>query len=543
MMQRLSKALSPLAIAALLISSFASGFAFVPNTADAATFSYTISVTNSDFTGNTLTLTGSAFIDNYVGNIAHQWVSFDWGDGSTVEKVNTQDMAGYSQSAGDITITNWTKSHTYTTTGSFSVIVKIYHGNASGNEGSADDSNTVTIQTENTALLCSDTLDNDHDSLTDLDDPDCAAFLNTVPVAGADATSTPEDVAVVIPAADLLANDTDAYLPHNTLSVIAVGNAASGTVMLSGGLITFTPAPDFNGIATFDYDVSNGSASSTGTVSVTVTPVNDAPMLTLLGTDPISLAVDSVFTDPGATSTDAEDANLPIVITGTVSTSTVGSYVLTYTVTDTGGLSASTTRTVIITAKPVENTAGLCSDSVDNDGDSLTDLADPDCAAFVPPAPSSGGGGGGSTGANGPIQGTFGVVPFTPIGQVLGTSTGPVLDTNGEVLVDSNICAPYLTTYIKLGQKNDAAEVKKLQTFLNEIVDAKLPITGFYGPRSYAAVKELQLKASDEILKPWLPYGLPNDKTATGYVYKTTRRYINNLKCPALNLPMPDLSK
>lgn len=34
-----------------------------------------------------------------------------------------------------------------------------------------------------------------------------------------------------------------------------------------------------------------------------------------------------------------------------------------------------------------ENTQSLCSDGIDNDGDSLTDLSDPDCSAFVPPPP------------------------------------------------------------------------------------------------------------------------------------------------------------
>lgn len=162
-------------LAAFTIAVFTLSYvAFVP--VSALAFSYVISVTNADFTGSTLTLTGLATAD-YVGQVDHQWVSFNWGDGPPIEVVHAEDLPGYSVSGGVITLTNWTRSHPYTTTGSFSVTVKIYHGNAQGHEGSQTESNTVIIQTENTAVLCSDGIDNDHDGLIDLNDPDCAAFL------------------------------------------------------------------------------------------------------------------------------------------------------------------------------------------------------------------------------------------------------------------------------------------------------------------------------------------------------------------------------
>jgi hypothetical protein len=49
------------------------------------------------------------------------------------------------------------------------------------------------------------------------------------------------------------------------------------------------------------------------------------------------------------------------------------------------------------------------------------------------------------------------------------------------------------------------------------------------------------LKYADEILAPWLPYGLASKQTATGYVYKTTQRWINKLHCEDLEIPMPTL--
>ena len=56
------------------------------------------------------------------------------------------------------------------------------------------------------------------------------------------------------------------------------------------------------------------------------------------------------FTDPGATATDDLDGDLTssIITTGTVDTSTVGTYTLTYSVSDSASNIVSTTRTVIV---------------------------------------------------------------------------------------------------------------------------------------------------------------------------------------------------
>ena len=50
------------------------------------------------------------------------------------------------------------------------------------------------------------------------------------------------------------------------------------------------------------------------------------------------------------------------------------------------GSSAYSNTESATTSPPAEDTAALCSDGVDNDGDGLIDLADPDCAPFVPPS-------------------------------------------------------------------------------------------------------------------------------------------------------------
>ncbi len=77
--------------------------------------------------------------------------------------------------------------------------------------------------------------------------------------------------------------------------------------------------------------------------------VNTAPVITVTGTNPITVIQDANYVDPGATVLDAEDGNITskLITTGSVNTHVIGSYTTTYNATDTEGLAATTkTRTV-----------------------------------------------------------------------------------------------------------------------------------------------------------------------------------------------------
>src|SRR5439155_901295 len=92
------------------------------------------------------------------------------------------------------------------------------------------------------------------------------------------------------PAGDLASNDSagPANESGQTLTVISVGAASHGTVSLSNGTVTYTPAQDYNGPDTFSYTIQdNGTTNgapdfktATATVSINVTAVNDAPSFT-----------------------------------------------------------------------------------------------------------------------------------------------------------------------------------------------------------------------------------------------------------------------
>jgi hypothetical protein len=97
-------------------------------------------------------------------------------------------------------------------------------------------------------------------------------FLNRAPVAENDtATAARNGDGVFI---DVLANDADP--DGDALTVVSVGQPASGSVVNNGDFVTYTPDGGFQGEDSFSYTVSDGTDSATATVTVTVT--NDAPV-------------------------------------------------------------------------------------------------------------------------------------------------------------------------------------------------------------------------------------------------------------------------
>jgi large repetitive protein len=123
---------------------------------------------------------------------------------------------------------------------------------------------------------------------------------NPAPTAANDNATTPEDTPVTIP---VLANDSD---PDGDPLTVTSATSPNGTVVINpDGTITFTPAPNFNGTTTITYAISDGNGgTSTATVNVTVSAVNDAPVVDTpisnqSGVDnaPVSIPVAGNFSD------------------------------------------------------------------------------------------------------------------------------------------------------------------------------------------------------------------------------------------------------
>jgi peptidoglycan hydrolase-like protein with peptidoglycan-binding domain len=142
--------------------------------------------------------------------------------------------------------------------------------------------------------------------------------------------------------------------------------------------------------------------------------------------------------------------------------------------------------------------------------------------------PTFSGGGGGSSGSY-----------YNNAGSVLGAQTGSVLGASIDEATTSTTTCELFKTFMKKGNKNNKAEVIKLQKFLNEELGVKLPLTGFFGSQTEKAVKSFQLKNSETILTPWVKNGSMKKINATGYFFKTTQHVANKMVCPNTIVEVP----
>ncbi len=120
--------------------------------------------------------------------------------------------------------------------------------------------------------------------------PSVPATVNVVvnscpPVAVDDAYTTPEDVVLTVPTPGVLVNDNDPANPQQPLTVTPtpVCSPKHGGVVLAGnGSFVYTPALNYNGKDTFCYRVCDNEvpvACDTAIVVITITPVNDPPVV------------------------------------------------------------------------------------------------------------------------------------------------------------------------------------------------------------------------------------------------------------------------
>ena len=102
---------------------------------------------------------------------------------------------------------------------------------------------------------------------------------------------------------------------------------------------------------TVTYTVTDSDANTVSTSrSVIVNGSNNAPLITLLGDNPLALNIGDTFTDPGATAIDNEDGDISasILTNSDVDTSVAATYTVTYTVTDSDGNTAFISRSVVV---------------------------------------------------------------------------------------------------------------------------------------------------------------------------------------------------
>jgi len=187
--------------------------------------------------------------------------------------------------------------------------------------------------------------------------------VNDPPMAQDDSDSTDEGTSVVI---DVLPNDFDP--DGDNLTVQSVTQPDSGSVVNDGLDVVYTPDPEFNGIDSFTYTVSDGNGETAiATVTVAVAAVNDPPVaeddVVITGEDaPVTILVLPNDSDPDSDVLSVESTSQPhhgtVISNGTSIIYTpdpnyVGMDSFTYTISD--GKGETSTAVVSIEVLPVND--------------------------------------------------------------------------------------------------------------------------------------------------------------------------------------------
>ncbi|MGD8590574.1 MAG: tandem-95 repeat protein, partial [Chromatiales bacterium] len=203
-------------------------------------------------------------------------------------------------------------------------------------------------------------------------------LLNRPPVANDDSAGTQEQTAITV---DVTANDTD---PDGNLDSSAANTGcdtcsqpSSGALLNHGdGTFTYTPLAEFTGNDSFVYEVCDtDSLCDTATVMISVSAANTAPTVSI--TSPVDGASFEAGTAVAFTgsATDTEDGDAAVTATiswsssldgalgsgASVTTSglSVGTHIITASVSDSDGLTASDTVSVTITAANTAPTVSI----------------------------------------------------------------------------------------------------------------------------------------------------------------------------------------
>jgi outer membrane protein OmpA-like peptidoglycan-associated protein len=265
--------------------------------------------------------------------------------------------------------------------------------------------------------------------------------VDDVPVAVADAAAIAEDAAAT--PIDVLGNDRG--LGDGPIVVAIVGAPASGTAVVAGGRVVYTPAPDASGVVVVTYQVTDGDGDvATASLTITIGSVDDTPVAVA---DSASVDEDrSVVVAVTANDTDLGDAPVTItiatapahgtveVVAGTVIYTPAADYhgvdVFTYRVSDGDGDTATAAVTVAVASVddvPVaaDDTAAIAEDAPATPIDVLGNdsaLGDRPLAVTIATAPTLG---------TASVDGD-GAIVYTPARDASGTDTVVYVVTDGD---------------------------------------------------------------------------------------------------------------
>ncbi|MEJ2211496.1 MAG: Ig-like domain-containing protein, partial [Anaerolineae bacterium] len=221
--------------------------------------------------------------------------------------------------------------------------------------------------------------------------------VNDPPVAADDTYDVDEDAVLVVVPPGVLSNDSD--VESSPLTATLSSGVSHGLLSLqSDGAFVYTPTADYSGPDGFVYIASDGELSDTASVSINVSPVNDAPLavgdpatvdeggtVTVLDSGQTSLLFNDSDPDGDNLALDTTPAILPghgvvtLTVSGTFTYTHDGSETIsdtfTYRACDDGVPSACDTAAVTITVNPVNDAPLAVGDTATVDeGGTVTEL-------------------------------------------------------------------------------------------------------------------------------------------------------------------------
>jgi hypothetical protein len=285
-----------------------------------------------------------------------------------------------------------------------------------------------------------------------------AAYAVVATILDPNYSGTTSGTLTIHPAAASISISNTSYLWDGSAKSVTVNTtpALSYTVTYDGS------ATSPSAIGAYLVEVTVNDANYTGTATDTLTISNNAPSITVLGSDPLYYTVDYTdAVDPGAIATDIEDGALTVTQDTPLDVSVAGTYTITYSATDSASSTVSATRTVIV----VPQTGGV------GGANGTPGCMDPTATNYDPTA-----------GFAGSCTYVLGVSTSTD-GTSVGASSTPTISNaasstgKGQVLGASNYA---FGRDLKLGHKG--VDVTELQKILSNEGFFKYPsFTGNFG--------------------------------------------------------------
>jgi len=275
------------------------------------TFSITIDSPTGGSVLNPVQASGNVSSINFPGQLTAYIVRIDWGDGSGLTDLNqsTNHLILTTSNGGKdfsgIYKTNTDLAHTYTPGATYTITALLCHQSCTGAEG-ADATASVTIAvpvTQGTLTVIKHVINNNGGTKQISDFP---LFVGATPV-----TSGVQNTF-----------DAGSYVVSET-------GQSDYAATISG---------DCDSDGNVVLNIGNVKSCTITNDDVDTTP----PVITLLGSTPVTIEVHSTYTDAGATALDDYDGDLTssIVTVNPVNTNLVGIYTVTYDVADSNGNSA-----------------------------------------------------------------------------------------------------------------------------------------------------------------------------------------------------------